>query len=815
MPSGAQESVRRVRVDGMRCEGCVTSVHDALAGVDGVSSASVDLATKSAQVTAAAGVSAGELQSAVAAAGFSLVEDEDEPEPTPPGAPTPLEPMRDSGSWVELAIDGMTCAGCVHTVEEALRRVEGVVAADVNFAARSASVEFSGRDSDLVAAVRRAGYSARVAAEADAADDDTELAALRGRLFVSALFTVPALVLAMSGGALAFAGSEWVQLVLTLVVLAYGGSPIFAAAGRALMHGTSNMNTLVAVGTTAAFGFSLVVTISAAFGIAWRGRTAGVFYETAAVIITLVLLGRFLETRARVRAGGALRALADRQPRHARVVRDGVTRDIPVGEVAVGDIVEVRPGDTIAVDGTVVGGASAVEESMLTGESVPVDKAEGDHLAAGTRNTTGTLRFRATAVGDATVLGQIIAMVRRAQGSKAPIARVADRVSAVFVPVVIALALVTAAIWWLVGDSDAALVNAIAVLIIACPCALGLATPAALMVGIGRAASSGILIRDAAILEQLAGVDTVVLDKTGTLTSGRPRVVEIVPAVGYGERDVLEAASAVERASEHPLAEAIVAEAGVRGWDADGASEFSSHPGFGVQADWRGDRWRVAKPLDAPEPVARLRSAGATVAEVTRNDAAVGWLALRDEPKADARDAVAALRAMSLDVHMLSGDHQSAAEALAERTGIAHVRSGVLPAEKAEYVESLHATGRSVAMAGDGLNDAPALAAADVGIALGSGTDVAVESADVVIPGERMRAIPDVVELARQTFRTIRQNLFWAFAYNAVGIPLAAGVLYPATGWLLSPMVASAAMAASSLSVVLNSLRLRTVRLAR
>jgi Cu+-exporting ATPase len=671
---------------------------------------------------------------------------------------------------VDLPVSGMTCAACARAIERTLSATAGVERASVNLATNTATVEFDAARtgvSDFIGAIEDLGYGVP---ETEPPPDAGETL-YRRRLIVAVLFAAPVVALGMAHTA------PWLQLALTLPVVFYAGAPFYRAAWSALRHAGANMNSLIALGTGAAFLYSLYET--------FRGSHA-VYYEAAASIIALILLGRTLEARARAKASEAIRRMMDLQPPTARVLRQGAEVETPVAAVLPGDTVVVRPGERIPVDGTVLAGDSAVDESMLTGESLPVDKREGAAVFAGTVNRSGSFRYEAKKVGRGTVLQQMIALVKQAQGSRAPVARLADVVSGYFTLGVLAAAVVTFGAWLFFAPFATAMQNAVAVLIIACPCALGLATPTAIMVGTGRGAEHGILIKGGEALEMAHKIGVIVLDKTGTLTRGKPRVVNVTAAEGWAEADVLRLAASAERYSEHPLGRAIVEAAGERGMALEDAGEFSALTGLGVRARVSGRVVVVAKP-------------GATV---TVDGVTAGEIEIADTIKPEAADAVKRLRQMGLEVWMITGDHRAAAEAVAREAGIDNVLAGVMPGEKVAAVKKLQAGGKRVAMVGDGINDAPALAQADLGIAMATGTGAAMEAGAITLMRGDLNGVADAIELSRRTMRIIRQNLFWAFAYNTVGIPVAA------LG-LLSPMLASAAMAASSVSVVTNSLRLR------
>lgn len=718
----------------------------------------------------------------------------------------------------------MTCGSCAAAVERALKKKQGIVSANVNLAMEKAHVEYIPGQvtvKELQEAVVKAGYRVLDEAEARPEKEDSRKEEEAGTLKVRFL-----VCLALSGVIMLATLHGVITLplphgLLNLILLAlatpvqfWGGWRFYKGSYATLSHGSANMDVLIATGTSAAYFYSLVVTL---FPGIFSGYDAPVYFDTSSMIITLILLGKYLEARSKGRASQAIKRLLGLRPKNARVVRDGTEMDVPVGEVAVDDIVVVRPGEKIPVDGEVVSGFSSVDESMLTGESLPVEKSPGTTVIGATINLTGSFRFIAKSVGKDTMLAGIIRLVEEAQGAKAPIQRLADMVAGVFVPVVIALAVITFAAWYFTGYSFTfALLNFIAVLIIACPCAMGLATPTAIMVGTGRAAEKGIIYRGGDILERCAKVDTVVLDKTGTITEGKPRVVEL-----YGTDTVLMLmlAASVEALSEHPIARAVVEKAREEGITPVEAGCFEALPGFGARADVEGREVVVGNEqlmkdrgldlADAPARAAALAAEGMTSIYAASDGSLLGLIAVADTIKPGSADAVARLRAMGLDVVMLTGDTEAVAGAVAKKVGIEKFMAGVLPDGKEHKVMELKEKGRVVAMVGDGINDAPALARADIGIAIGTGADVAIEASDITLVKADLMSVVEAFTLGRQTMRIIRQNLFWAFIYNVIGIPLAAGVLYPAFGILLKPVIAAGAMALSSVSVVSNSLRLR------
>jgi Cu+-exporting ATPase len=745
---------------------------------------------------------------------------------------------------VTVPITGMTCANCVSTVERVLRKTEGVEEASVNYGTERATVRF---DPDVVtiaglaAAVERAGYGVvtvedpddgAALEEAESIARAAEIADQRRKFLTGVAFAGPLFLLSMSrdfGLLGAWAHEPWVNwlmFVLATPVQLYVGRDYYVGGWKSLRNGAANMDVLVALGSSVAYVYSIVIAALLTVGNTSAGEH--VYFETAALIITLIKLGKLLEVRAKGETGTAIRELMDLQPPIARRERDGEEEDVAIGEVQVGDVLVVRPGDRVAVDGTVLDGWSTVDESMLTGESLPVDKQAGDTVVGGTVNRTGAFRMRAIRVGSDTALAHVVRLVRQAQGSRAPIQALADRVAAVFVPAVIAAALVTFGVWWLglgapLTDS---VIRLVAVLVIACPCALGLATPTAVMAGTGRGARRGVLFRTSEALERAREIGTVVLDKTGTITRGEPAVQEVAARDGR-ESELLRSAASAERRSEHPIALAIVEEARGRGLELAGPTTFEAVPGRGVEADVDGRPVRVGTraliasrlATDAVVPwdvrAEEMEARAQTVIWVAEGDEVLGLIGVADAVKEGSAEAIAAMRGAGLRVVMLTGDSQKVADRIAASVGIDEVRAGVLPADKANAVAELReTTGAPVAMVGDGINDAPALARADVGIAIGTGTDVAMETADVVLMRGDLRAVPEALALSRRTMRTIEQNLFWAFFYNSALIPIAAGALYSLTFLpmmlrALHPILAALAMAFSSVSVVFNSLRLR------
>ncbi len=843
-----------IGVRGMTCGACVGHVEKALAGVDGVVSAAVNLASEKATVEYLPGAAlVSDFHEAIQGAGYTPLSLED----AAPGAPAEVEDGRAlSGpspvpmavvakptGRVTIGVRGMTCGACVGHVEKALAGVDGVVSAAVNLASEKATVEYlpgAALVSDFHEAIQGAGYTPLSLDDAapGAPVEVEDGRALKLKMAVSLGAAAVIMTLMALDPAMPFR-ADFLFLALAAPVQLWAGAGFYRSAWSAFRHGTSNMHTLIAVGTTTAFAYSTVVTFLHDLSV-FSVHGAATYFDTSTAIIGLVLVGQYLEGRAKGRAADAIKRLMRLRPDTARVRRDNVEVDLPVDEVTPGDILVVRPGERLPVDGVVVEGSSALDESMLTGESMPVDKAEGSPVYGATLNTTGAFMYRATDVGQDAVLAQIVRLVEEAQGSKAPVQRLADTVSAYFVPTVIAIAALVFVLWLALGPAPSyanAMLAAVAVLIIACPCAMGLATPTAIMVGTGKGASLGILIRSAEALERAHNLDTVVLDKTGTLTIGKPAVTEIVTADGVDEDLLLRVAASAEQRSEHPIAFALLDAAEARGLELAGPAAFEALPGHGIATTVDGDDVIIGnRPLmeqlgisieRLATPANELSAQGKTPLFVARRSTAIGLIAVADTLRPGAAHAVRSLTDQGLHVVMLTGDNARTAENIAAEVGIQNVAADVLPADKAAVIRGLQAEGRTVAMVGDGINDAPALTQADVGIAIGAGTDVAMEAADVTLVGANLESVSAAMALSRATMRTVKQNLFWAFAYNAALIPIAAGVLYPVFAGsgvpdaltpilgehgFLNPILAAGAMAFSSVSVVANSLRLGRFR---
>ncbi len=805
----------------MTCAACAQRIEKTVRKLPGIGQASVNLASEKLFVEydgQSVGPSA--IQEAVARIGYQVVE------------------KADSGT-VTIPIGGMTCAACAQRVEKAVGRLDGVVSASVNLATEKATVTYDPqrvRVSAIREAIEKAGYRALEVSKTDAADQDRarkqkEIRTLQTKFIIAAVLALPLLYLAMAPMItfVTLPFPAWLNPMryplvyglaeLALVVPIIGvGYRFYTVGFRALLQRSPNMDSLIAVGTTAAVLYSIYNVIQIA-----RGNFAAaesLYFETAGVIIALILLGKTLEAVSKGRTGEAIKKLMGLAPKTAIVLMDGVEKEIPIDEVEIGDIVVVRPGAKIPVDGTVLGGHTAIDESMLTGESMPVDKKAGDAVYAASLNTTGTVQFRAEKIGSDTALAQIIKLVEDAQGSKAPIAKLADVVSGIFVPVVCLIAVVTGVAWYIgTGDLAFSLTNFIAVLVIACPCALGLATPTAIMVGTGKGAENGILIKGGEALETAHKVGTVVLDKTGTITEGKPTVTDVLTAGEIGADELLRVTAAAEKGSEHPLGQAIVLAAREKELELPEPDGFEAIAGRGIEAQIGGravlagnrklmeERGVSLAGMEADND--RLAEEGKTPMYLAIDGSLAGIIAVADVVKPSSRAAIESLHRMGIEVAMITGDNKRTAAAIARQVGIDRVLAEVLPQDKSNEVKKLQEEGRRVAMVGDGINDAPALAQADVGIAIGSGTDVAMESADIVLMRSDLMDVPTAIHLSKRTIRNIKQNLFWAFAYNVIGIPIAAGVLHLFGGPLLNPIFATAAMSLSSVSVLTNALRLK------
>ncbi|ADH62074.1 copper-translocating P-type ATPase [Allomeiothermus silvanus DSM 9946] len=813
----------QIGVEGMTCAACVNRVERGLKKVEGVEAASVNLATERATVAY-------------------------DPATTTPQAL--IEKIQEVGytpvvAEVELGVTGMTCAACVGRVERALKKLDGVLEASVNLATERATVRYLPASTGLAQfkrAIRDAGYGVlelgkgQNRADLEREARAKEVANLRRAVLMAAAFALPLFLIAMlpmlfppveewlmrTFGHGVMAALSWVMLALATPVQFGPGLRFYRHGWKALRSGSPDMNSLVMIGTSAAYFYSLAVVL---FPGLFPPQARHVYFEAAGVVITLILLGKYLEALAKGRTSEAMQRLLSLQAKTARVVEGSTEQEIPVDEVLPGDLIAVRPGEKIPVDGVVVSGESYVDESMITGEPIPVLKSEGAKVIGGTLNQNGAFTFQATAVGEGTVLAQIIKLVEAAQGSKPAIQNLADRVVAVFTPIVLGIALLTAGVWLLFGGENAltfALVNTVAVLIIACPCAMGLATPVSVMVGTGKAAEMGVLFRKGEALQTLQEAQVIALDKTGTLTQGKPELTDLQALEGFDEAELLRLVASLEKSSEHPVAQAIVKAAQGRGLELSEPVDFEALPGYGVggqvgmyRVEVGADRYMARLGLDVSAfgaEAARLADEGKTPLYAAVNGKLAAILAVADPIKEGTPEAIAALHRQGLKVAMITGDHRRTAQAIARQLGIDEVLAEVLPAGKADAVKELQAQGYKVAFVGDGINDAPALAQADVGIAIGTGTDVALETADVILMSGDLRGVPGAIALSRATLKNIRLNLFWAFAYNIVLIPVAAGVLYPFTGWLLSPVLAGAAMGLSSVFVLSNALRLRRFR---
>jgi len=807
-----------VEIEGMSCASCVGRAQKAILAVKGVREAAVNLASETGHIKFDAPANIETITGALATAGY---------------------PARQAN--VTLDIEGMSCASCVGRVERALKNAPGVLEARVNLATETAQIEYitgASTPAALVEIVTAAGYSARRHGAATTEKTlserrDDEIVRLKWLTFIAALLALPVFAMEMSGHLIPGArewlaqfiseqNSRYVQFVLTTLVLFGPGFRFYRRGYPALFHAAPDMNSLVAVGTSAAYGFSIISTFAPAM---LPAGTANVYFEAAAVIVVLILLGRLMEARAKGRTGAAIQKLVGLTPKTARVERDGTTQELAIGEIVTGDVIHVRPGERMPVDGEVLSGTSFVDESMISGEPVPVEKTEGYEIVGGTVNGTGALTFRATKVGADTVLAQIIHMVEQAQGAKLPIQGLVDKITLWFVPVVMSVAVLTVLVWLVFGPDPAlslALVAGVAVLIIACPCAMGLATPTSIMVGTGRAAELGVLFRKGDALQTLQNATIVALDKTGTLTEGRPEMTDFIPVEGRDENAVLGMIAALENQSEHPIGNAIVRAADQRGVDLPEISDFTSITGYGIAANIGdstvlvgADRYMTREKIDLgtlSETGARLGQQGKTPIYAAIDGQIAAVIGVADPIKETTPAAINALHALGLKVAMISGDNQATANIIAAKLGIDHVFGEVLPDGKVATLETLRKGGATLAYVGDGINDAPALATADVGIAIGTGTDVAIETADVVLMSGDLKGVVNAFHISRLTMRNIHQNLFWAFGYNILLIPIAAGVLYPISGMMLSPVLAAGSMGISSVFVLTNALRLRWIK---
>jgi len=807
-----------LKINGMTCAACAQASERAVRKLAGVEEAAVNFATEKLHVKFEDGkLAVEEIKAAVAKAGYEAVEESKDKE-------------------VTIPVGGMSCAACAKAIERTVGKVSGVSTVSVNFATEKAAIKYdpaATRLSEIKQAIVKAGYTPLAIEGARAADGhkaakEREIRSLWTKFAVSATFAIPLLYIAMGamlGWPLPAAINAMnyplryalLEIALVIPVIA-AGHRFYVVGFSAIWRRAPNMDSLIAMGTSAAILYSLYSVIGIANGD--FKAVDSLYFETAGVIITLILLGKSLEAVSKGRTSESIKKLMGLQPKTATVIQDGTEIELPIEEVEEGDLILVKPGERIPVDGEIVSGRTSVDESMLTGESIPVEKSAGDKVIGASVNKNGSIRFKATKVGADTVLAHIIKLVEDAQGSKAPIAQMADVVSGYFVPVVFVIALASAGVWLLLGHGAVfALTVFVAVLTIACPCALGLATPTAIMVGTGRGAENGVLIKSGAALETAHKVDTIVFDKTGTLTKGRPEMTDIVPASGFGEAEILSLAASAEKASEHPLGEAIVRAAEERKLPVAEVSDFEAVPGFGIKAGIEGRsvlagnaRLLSANHVDfdiAMEEADRLAGEGKTPMFVAIDGQYAGIIAVADVVKESSARAIRALHGMGVKVAMITGDSRKTAEAIAKTVGIDTALAEVLPQDKAAEVKNIQAAGRIVAMVGDGINDAPALAQADIGIAIGSGTDVAMESSDIVLMRSDLMDVPTAIKLSKKVIRNIKQNLFWAFGYNVLGIPVAAGVLYAFGGPLLNPILAAAAMSLSSVSVLTNALRLK------
>jgi Cu+-exporting ATPase len=786
-----------IPISGMSCAGCALRIEEGLKNIKGIEEVKVNFSLEKAEIIGE-NLNLTEIKNKVEDLGYNVVT-----------------------SKLTIPISGMTCIGCAQRIENTLRKLDGVIKADVNFAKEELYIEYIPTLislNDIKKVIKDLGYQALDPKEEETEDPqeaqrEKELKDLKRRFFISLFLTIPIVL-----GSFIYKISPYILFLLATPVQFYGGYRFYKNAWSALKHKTSDMNTLVALSTTSAYLYSTLATFYPSF-FAVKNLSPEVYYDTSSVIITFILLGRYLELKAKRKTSNAIKKLISLKPQKALVQRDNEFIEVPINDVVKGDIVLVKPGEKIPVDGIVIEGYSSVDESMLTGESIPKDKKEKDNVFAGTINLNGALKIMATKIGGETVLAQIIKMVESAQNTKAPVQRLVDKIASIFVPTVLTISIITFFLWYIFGPKPSfnyALSNFIAVLIIACPCALGLATPTALIVGIGKGAQMGILIRNAEVLEKTDKINSIIFDKTGTLTYGKPKLVDIIPLNNNTKEDILKIAVSLEQFSNHPLAKAVLEKSETENIKPLETSEIREIPGEGIEGVINNSKYFLGKII---EPINEIKDIyeqyikeSKIVALLKKDDIPIGILTFIDELREEAKLVVKKLKDIGLDVGMITGDNKASAERVAKILDLSFFFAEVFPQDKVNKIKELQKEGKSVAMVGDGINDAPALTQADLGIAMGSGTDIAIESSDIIITGNNLKGVVRALELSRKTLSTIKWNLFWAFIYNTLGIPIAGGALYPFIGILLNPMIAGIAMAFSSVFVVSNSLRLRNFK---
>ena len=786
-----------IPISGMSCAGCALRIEEGLKNIKGIEEVKVNFSLEKAEIIGE-NLNLTEIKNKVEDLGYNVVTSE-----------------------LTIPISGMTCIGCAQRIENTLRKLDGVIKADVNFAKEELYIEYIPTLislNDIKKVIKDLGYQALDPKEEEIEDPqeaqrEKELKDLKRRFFISLFLTIPIVL-----GSFIYKISPYILFLLATPVQFYGGYRFYKNAWSALKHKTSDMNTLVALSTTSAYLYSTLATFYPSF-FAVKNLSPEVYYDTSSVIITFILLGRYLELKAKRKTSNAIKKLISLKPQKALVQRDNEFIEVPINDVVKGDIVLVKPGEKISVDGIVIEGYSSVDESMLTGESIPKDKKEKDNVFAGTINLNGALKIMATKIGGETVLAQIIKMVESAQNTKAPVQRLVDKIASIFVPTVLTISIITFFLWYIFGPKPSfnyALSNFIAVLIIACPCALGLATPTALIVGIGKGAQMGILIRNAEVLEKTDKINSIIFDKTGTLTYGKPKLVDIIPLNNNTKEDILKIAVSLEQFSNHPLAKAVLEKSETENIKPLETSEIREIPGEGIEGVINNSKYFLGKII---EPINEIKDIyeqyikeSKIVALLKKDDIPIGILTFIDELREEAKLVVKKLKDMGLEVGMITGDNKTSAERVAKILDLSFFFAEVFPQDKVNKIKELQKEGKSVAMVGDGVNDAPALTQADLGIAMGSGTDIAIESSDIIITGNNLKGVVRALELSRKTLSTIKWNLFWAFIYNTLGIPIAGGALYPFIGILLNPMIAGIAMAFSSVFVVSNSLRLRNFK---